>query len=262
LDVRGEEWKVYDFSSYDSVFHVAGIAHNSSDPKLEELYYQVNRDLTIEIANKAKSDSVGQFIYMSSMIVYGNSANGQTKITSDTEPNPDNFYGDSKLQAEKGLLSLESGDFTVAILRPPMIYGENSKGNYTLLSKFAKKTPVFPDYPNKRSMLYIDNLCEFLNVIIHKNESGVFHLHNKELVKTSKMVSSIANKHANKILMTKILNPIIKRFMWIEIIRKVFGDLYYDSTLTTFDSVFYQKIDFETSIANTEKNDYTRERKS
>src|SRR5699024_2191706 len=129
LDVRGEEWKSYDFTSYDSVFHVAGIAHNSSDPKLEDLYYKVNRDLTVEIAKKAKQSDVPQFIFMSSMIVFGNHPNGKTRITQDTEPNPDNFYGDSKLQAEKGLKELESDNFKVVVLRPPMIYGKNSKGN-------------------------------------------------------------------------------------------------------------------------------------
>src|SRR5699024_1013746 len=116
LATRGEKWKKNDFSPYDSVFHVAGIAHNSSDPKLKDLYYEVNRDLTVAIAQKAKEDGVSQFIFMSSMIVFGNQSNGKTKITADTKPNPDNFYGDSKLQAEKWLYELESENFKVVIL--------------------------------------------------------------------------------------------------------------------------------------------------
>src|SRR5699024_7629467 len=179
---------------------VAGIAHNSSNPKLEDKYYQVNRDLTIEVAKKAKEDGAKQFIFMSSIIVYGTK---NEFIDSNTKPEPDNFYGDSKLQAEEGILPLQDNSFNVAIIRPPMIYGKNSKGNYPLLSKFAQKSPIFPDYPNKRSMLHIDNLCEFLKLMIENEESGTFHPQNKELVQTSEMVQLIAEQHNHKIWFTK-----------------------------------------------------------
>ena len=148
LDVHGDEWKNHDFSYYDTVFHVAGIAHNSSNSKLEDLYYEVNRDLTIAIAEKAKNDGVKQFIFMSSIIVYGTK---NEFIDADTEPDPDNFYGDSKLQAEEGILRLQDNIFNVVIIRPPMIYGKGSKGNYPLLSKLSQITPFFPNYENQRS---------------------------------------------------------------------------------------------------------------
>lgn len=142
-----------DFSPYDSIFYCAGIAHNSSDSKLEDLYYQVNRDLTIAVATKAKAQGVKQFIFMSSMIVFGNHPSGKTYISADTKANPDNFYGDSKLQAEIGLEKLQASSFNIAIIRPPMIYGKGSKGNYPLLAKLARKSPIFRNYPNNRSML-------------------------------------------------------------------------------------------------------------
>lgn len=253
LDVRGEEWKSYDFSPYDSVFHVAGIAHNSSDPKLEDLYYAVNRDLTIEIAKKAKEDGTPQFIFMSSMIVFGNQPNGKTRITAETKPNPDNYYGDSKLQAEKGIQKLESEKFKVVILRPPMIYGKGSKGNYPLLSKFAQKSPVFPNYPNKRSMLYIENLSEFVKLMIVNNEKGTFHPQNNELVQTSEMVRLIAEHHNNKVRFLKLGNPFINLFFRLNIIKKVFGDLYYEESMSFYDKGSYQKISLEKSIQVTEK---------
>lgn len=252
LDVRGEEWKTFDFSSYDSVFHVAGIAHNSSDPKLEDLYYKVNRDLTVEIAKKTKQSSVPQFIFMSSMIVFGNQPNGKTRITADTKPNPDNFYGDSKLQAENGLQELESENFKVVVLRPPMIYGKGSKGNYPLLSKFAQKTPVFPNYPNKRSMLYIENLLEFIKLMIVNDEKGTFHPQNNELVQTSEMVRLIAEHHNNKVRFLRLGNPFINLFFRMNIIKKVFGDLYYDKSLSEYLKGEYQKNTLKESIAKTE----------
>ncbi len=252
LTTRGEEWKSYDFSSYDSIFHVAGIVHNSSDPELEDLYYEVNRDLTVAIAKKAKEDSVSQFIFMSSMIVFGNQPNGKTKITANTKPNPDNFYGDSKLQAEKGLRELESESFKVVILRPPMVYGKGSKGNYPLLSKFAQKSPVFPNYPNKRSMLHIDNLCEFVILMILNEESGTFHPQNKELVQTSEMVRMIAEYHGNKLWFTKLGNPFIKRLFRMNVIKKVFGNLYYEETMSDYKFGRYQKNNLKESITRTE----------
>lgn len=254
LDVRGEEWNTFDFSSYDSVFHVAGIAHNSSDPKLEDLYYAVNRDLTVEIAKKAKQDGVSQFIFMSSMIVFGNQPNGKTRITAETKPDPDNFYGDSKLQAEIGLQKLEDSLFDVVILRPPMIYGKDSKGNYPLLSKFAQKSPVFPNYSNKRSMLHIDNLCEFVRLMILNEERGTFHPQNKELVQTSEMVRLIAEYYNHKVWFTKLGNPLIKLMLRVNIIKKVFGDLYYEESLSRYEKGIYQVIDFKETISITEKN--------
>ena len=134
----------WNFSGFDVVFHVAGIAHadvgNVSEER-KELYRKVNTELAIETAKKAKAAGVKQFIFMSSAIVYGASSPiGKEKIiTKDTKPEPENFYGKSKLNAEIGLLELSEDDFRVVILRPPMIYGPGCKGNYNSLRKFALK---------------------------------------------------------------------------------------------------------------------------
>lgn len=252
LSVRDEAWQQFDFSPYDTVYHVAGIAHNSSDPKLKDLYYQVNRDLTVAIASKAKESGVSQFVFMSSMIVFGNHPSGKTFITAESLPNPDNFYGDSKLQAEIELEKLQSEDFNVAILRPPMIYGKGSKGNYPLLAKLAKRTPVFPDYPNKRSMLYVGNLCRFVSLIIEHNDYGKFHPQNAEYVQTSKMVRAIGASHDHKVNLTKFFNAIINKLFKLNIIKKIFGDLYYNQTMSHYDKGSYQMFDFKETIKLTE----------
>ncbi len=252
ISLRDGSWKDNDFSKYDVIFHVAGIAHVSTDPKMEELYYKVNRDLTIEIAKKAKTDGVKQFIFMSSIIVYGDSSSSKRVIDIDTVPTPSNFYGDSKLQAEEGIKHLESDDFKIVILRPPMIYGKGSKGNYPRLANFAKKMPIFPDIDNERSMLHIDNLCEFLKAMIDHEESGIFFPQNKDYVKTSEMVRLISEVHGKKIWMTKLFNPILKLMFGIGIVKKVFGNLVYEKSMSNYKEN-YRIRDFRESIIATEK---------
>src|SRR5699024_2076262 len=154
-------------------------------------------------------------------------------------------YGDSKLQAEKRLATLEDEDFKVAVIRPPMVYGKGSKGNYPKLAKLAKITPIFPDYENKRSMIYINNLTEFLRLIVEYKDTGYFHPQNQEYVKTSEMVSTISQIHNKKIWLTKLFNPIISLLLNISLMNKVFGDLYYKTELSLYEHRKYQVVDFQ-----------------
>lgn len=257
IDMMDANWRNTSFIGYDVVFHVAGIAHVSTDPKMEELYYQVNRDLTIEVAKKAKEEQVKQFIFMSSAIVYGDSSKiGKSKlITKETIPTPANFYGKSKLEAEEGILPLASERFQIVVLRPPMIYGKNSKGNYVTLSKYAKKLPFFPNIKNERSMLHIDNLCEFIRLMIENEESGLFFPQNEEYVSTSNMVKTIALVSGKTIKLTKLFNPFIKVLgLFTKIVNKVFGSLTYDKEMSIYKENYWIN-DFTESIEKTEKRD-------
>lgn len=253
IDMKDGSWKGKDFTQYDVVFHVAGIAHVSSDPKMEDMYYKVNRDLTIETAKKAKAEGVKQFIFMSSIIVYGDSSSNKRVIDRNTVPTPSNFYGNSKLQAEEGIKHLESDDFKIVVLRPPMIYGKGSKGNYPRLANMAKKIPIFPDIENERSMLHIDNLCEFIKVMVDHEESGLYFPQNKEYVKTSELVKTIAEVHGRKIMMTRLFSPVLKLMFGIGIVNKVFGYLVYEKSMSDYDKANYRIIDFRESIELTEK---------
>ncbi|NUU59628.1 NAD-dependent epimerase/dehydratase family protein [Paenibacillus agri] len=254
LSVRGEDWKGHDFSKYDAVLHVAGIAHVSTDPKMEQQYYKVNRDLAIEVAEKAKKEDVKQFIFTSSIIVYGDSShiNKKRVIDRSTIPQPSNFYGNSKLQAEEGITLLESDDFKVVIIRPPMIYGKGSKGNYPRLASFARKLPVFPDIENERSMLHIDNLCEFIRLIISNNEHGLFFPQNTEYVKTAEMVRLISVVYEKNIRFTKAFNPLL-RFIgdYVGTINKAFGNLVYEQSMSNYKDN-YRVRDLKESIEETE----------
>lgn len=249
VDTMNEKWREADFSLYDTVFHVAGIAHVDPKPEMAPLYYKVNRDLTIEIAKHAKDCGVRQFIFMSSKIVYqaSKSLKGDV-VTRDSKPNPNDFYGDSKLQAENGLENLSDTQFKVAILRPCMIYGPNSKGNFLRLAWLATKVPVFPEWHNKRSMLYIDNLAEFVKQIIDREMHGTFYPQNAELADSVEIVRYFARKYHHKIWISKIFNPLVRIGSWFfPQMSKIFSDSYYEPEMSRYDFP-YQLVSFEESL--------------
>lgn len=261
VDTMGDNWKKADYTKYDVVFHVAGIAHVNADSKMESLYYKVNRDLTIEVAKHAQTAGVKQFIFMSSQIVFHESQSLKAEVlTAETKPAPNGFYGDSKLQAENGLWNLAKNQeensaksqgenqMKICILRPCMIYGPNAKGNFPRLAKLACKTPVFPEWHNKRSMLYIDNLAEFVKQAIEHELEGTFCLQNRELADTVEIIRYFAKKAGHKIWITKLLNP----FVWmgsfvLQPINKMFATYYYDPEMSKmkFD---YQLVSFKESL--------------
>ena len=226
VDMIDGSWREKSFSGFDAVYHVAGIAHIKETAENAQLYYTVNRDLAVETARKAKTDGVGHFVFLSSMSVYGMEEGG---INRNTKPDPKSNYGKSKLQAEAGLEELKDENFRIAVLRPPMVYGEGCKGNYQSLVKFAKLLPVFPDYPNKRSMLHIDGLCEAVRKIVDSRGEGLYLPQDEAYVCTCKMVQEIARDLGRNMKLLKILNPAVvvaKKFTSMG--RKAFGDLYYE----------------------------------
>lgn len=238
LSVKGDNWKNFDFSNFDAVYHVAGIAHVSTDPSMEPLYMHVNRDLTIEVAKHAKAAGVKQFIFMSSAIVYGDSAPAGTgkPITLQTEPSPANFYGESKLEAEEGLRTLQSDFFQVAIVRSPMIFGAHAKGNFPKLVTIGRKLPFFPKINNKRSMIYVGNLAECIAGLIDAEASGVFLPQEESYICTSELVRLIAEVSGKRIRLTNLFNPFIKGPLKTnEYIIKAFGDMYYSLSDRAFD---------------------------
>ncbi|WP_041140168.1 NAD-dependent epimerase/dehydratase family protein [Beduini massiliensis] len=252
LDVRDENWKNYDFTQFDVVFHVAGLAHSTPDESQRKLYYRVNTDLTYEVAKKAKESNIKHFIFMSSIIVYGSGRIGEDRIiTKDTPLTPDNFYGDSKKQAELKIRPLEDRHFKIVIIRPPMIYGPKSKGNYLLLAKFAKKTPIFPTLDNKRSMLFLGNLMEFVKLMIDNEESGIFLPQNDEYVSSKKLIKEVAKIHQHRIIFIGIFNPLLKLLNKQVYINKVFSNLTISKELSTYKEN-YCRYSFKESIMLTE----------
>lgn len=248
VDMIGEEWRNHDFSSYDVVVHVAAVVHQKENSVSKDEYFKVNTQLAAAVAKRAKDSGVSQFVFLSTMSVYG-VLNGV--IGKDTALNPFNEYGKSKLAAEKEISALKDSNFSVVIVRPPMVYGKGCKGNYVSLSKFAKKLPFFPMYNSQRSMIYIDNLSSFLQKAIDENLSGVFCPQDEEYVNTSMMVKAVAEENGKNIKLTKCFNPFITLAlkMKINIVCKVFGSLIYEKDLCPE----FSRVDLKTAIKHTEE---------
>jgi len=223
---RNHEWEKIELKGYNSIVIVAAIVHKKETKENQQLYKQVNRDMPIAVAKKAKTAKVAQIVFLSSMAVFGSQ---YEKITLQTEPRPDSFYGKSKYEAEQGLRKLENKDFHVAIIRPPMVYGENCPGNYSRLKWLAKYTFLFPDTRNKRSMIEVGNLAEQLSEIILENKSGIYHPQDADYVNTAQMVKRMREKMGKKTClftwMNWILIPLSKK---VGLIRKIFGNLWYE----------------------------------
>ncbi len=260
VSLRGDDWKHTDWSVYDSIINVTGRAHADTGtltPEEKREYYEVNCRLACRAAKKAIADGAGQYIYFSSIIVYGDSSDSRKPvvITRQTKPAPTSFYGDSKWKAEEGLRKLFAGrPARLAILRPPMVYGPGCRGNYRTLEKLAVKLPVFPDYPNRRSMLYIENLCEFLCLLVENQDEGLFFPQNREYVSTSGLVRLIARARGQKIVCTKLLNPAVAAAgvlpgKYGSLVRKAFGSLVYEKGMSVYRGGEYRKYSLEESVA-------------
>lgn len=254
IDSISKAWEGKDFSDYDSIFFVAGIVHLNEKSTPQDLYYDINYKLPIRVAKKAQQEGVSQFIFLSTMSVYGVESG---EINPDTQLAPNSHYGKSKLMAETELNKLQDDNFKVAIIRPPMIYGKGCKGNYPRLRNLVFKTPLFPNIDNQRSMVYIDNLCQFIAHIMEEGKSGIFFPQNKDYVKTTELVKLIAEANGKKIKLTKLFNPFIK-IMKNSTIEKVFGNLTYDKEMSVLEGkenneINYNIVAFNESIKMTEK---------
>ena len=241
ISLKKDGWERESWEGYDVVLHVAGLAHVDvahADEETKQRYYRINRDLAGQAAKKAKDDGVRQFIYLSSIIVYGDSApiGKEKRITKETKPAPANFYGDSKLQGEQVVLKFRSENyldiFRVLILRLPMIYGKDSRGNFPKLKRLAEKTLIFPKVENRRSMLYIENLCELIRISVDRELSGILYPQNREIVSTGELVRFLGEQRRKKIVLVPGFTPILKLCAHLMgYVNKIFGNLEYDREL-------------------------------
>ncbi|MBS4200600.1 NAD-dependent epimerase/dehydratase family protein [Bacillus sp. FJAT-49732] len=255
ISLRDEHWKEKSFFGYDVIFHTAAIVHVKENDTAN--YFKVNKELTVELAKKAKKEGVKQFIFLSTMGVYGTETGFITKYT---KPIPKTTYAQSKYEAEQPLLEINSSDFNVAILRPPIVYGKGCPGNYVRLARLALMLPIFPDIDNKRSMIYIDNLSEFIRIIIDNNQGGIYFPQNKEYVNTTDLVRLIAKAQGKEIKTSKVFNwALAIGLKMSRTLRKVFGSFVYDigisgscGTKMNMKKIDYEVVSFEESIVRTE----------
>lgn len=256
LNLKEENWQNISFKNVECIVHTAALVHKNEKDIMQSDYDEVNVDLTQKLAEKAKREEVKHFIFMSTMAVFGlkQSLFNENIIDETTKCNPSTKYGISKYNAEKKLLEIEDTDFIVTIIRPPFVYGENCPGNYNMLKKITLKLGVVPKIENKRSMLYIKNLCEFIYIVYKNKLKGTFHPQNKEYVKTYKLCELIAKCNSRKIYLSKWINIFVKPLSIVySPLRKAFGSEYYDHGVSDIEEK-YQIVDFEESILRTERD--------
>ena len=278
VSLRDEAWKTMDWSVYDSIINVTGKAHADIGSLTEQEkaeYYEVNCELACETYKKAITDGAAQYIYLSSIIVYGDCSNSKKPviITRDTKPVPSDFYGDSKWKAEQKLERIfeteggktgqsmpyagVNGRTRLAIIRSPMIYGAGCKGNYRMLRKMTAKFSVFPDYRNVRSMLYVGNLCEFLRLLVDYGDAGLFFPQNQEYVKTAELIRLIGERQCKKIVCLRLLAPVVVLGKLVpgkfgNMVREAFGSLVYEKSMSEYQRGAYQRYSLRESIEETE----------
>lgn len=186
----------------DIVLHCAALVHQRVEYEYEK-YHEINVEYPVKLAILAKKNGVKQFVFVSTIAVYGDYL---TKLYENTACNPITKYGKTKLVAENKLLELNDNNFTVTIIRPPMVYGKNAPGNINRLVKLVKKVPIIPfgGIENKRSFIYIGNLCYFLDEIIQQEKSGVFLASDNEAISTSKLIKLISKNLDKKVYLLRI----------------------------------------------------------
>jgi nucleoside-diphosphate-sugar epimerase len=211
---------VIDFSEIDAIVHFAGIAHRMQKEH-KNLYFEINTDLTLKLAQKAKASGVNHFIYLSSIKVYGKDSS-ENEIYPKAHCSPSEPYGQSKLASEKGLLKIEDNDFSISIIRPPLVYGEGAKGNLERIMRLITGNYPVPlgNITNLRSMIYRDNLVRYIQLIIDKRSSGVFLPSDNPAISTSELVGHLQKTLNPKKRIIKFPNTLTK------IIKYIFPDLY------------------------------------
>lgn len=234
ISIRKDSVNELNLSDINTILHFAGKAHEMS--KIDDaIYFTANRDLPYELAKKAKLCGVKQFIYLSSVKVYGKDATDEI-LDENSECLPIDSYGQSKLEGEQQLMSLQDDSFIISIIRPPLIYGPYVKGNINKLLKLAdsEKPLPFAHILNKRSMVYIGNLTALIDTLIKTRKGGIFIAGDSKSISTTYLVEVIRDNlgkpknlfHLPKfaINLLSLLKPML--------IKRLFSSLVFDNTKT------------------------------
>ncbi len=234
---RGEEWKSFDMTGINTVVYAAGLAHTREKKGNEALFQKANVLQARESALQAKAAGVRQYIYLSSMNVYGSAGK---HIGANSPLAPNSLYGRSKRQGELEILNLETEGFATVVIRPPVVTGSGCKGNIWLLTRASKYIKFFPSYQNQRSTIDIINLCSFINCLILDNARGIYHPQNEEYISTYQLLSLMVHFRGGQICPVSMWNPLIS---WLlprsKVIRKIFGDDCYEKDLSSYGNTSY-----------------------
>ena len=258
LDVLTEDWERFDYSDLDVAIQVAGIVHRPECHDAD-LYKRVNTDMPVRIANIFKKSGTKHktFVFLSTMAVYGSHKRLEKNvITANTGTSPSGLYGKSKKAAEDGLLVLQDTHFDVVVVRPPNVYGKGCKGGYIPgFVKIVKKLPVIPYAYNdvRQSMLYIDNLCEFIKLAIENNMHGIFMPQDDKAVSAIDIITAIADGLGKKARTSRFLGLGVYLCSFLPLIQKAYGGIEYDMALSKIQNMDYVVVPFNEAIKRTVK---------
>jgi len=227
-----EDINTLDCNDVDVIFHLSALVHQMGGASSKE-YERVNVTQTLDLANKAKKSGVSHFVFMSTVKVYGEETD--SVYTESTSCHPEDEYGKSKLKAELELQKLEDKNFKVSIVRTPIVYGYGVKANIKSLVNLVKKVTVLPfgSIENKRSMVYIGNLCHLVDIMIEQQKAGIFLASDDEPLSTSRLIELIAKNLDKKIYLVKI--PFFESLLKIakpSFHKRLYGSLEVDNSIT------------------------------
>lgn len=239
ISLKGKNPEEIELNKYEVILHLAGIAHQTKKISSGE-YESANHKLPVQLAKKANEQGVGHFIFISTVKVYGE--NSEQALNENSKCTPVDAYGQSKLNAEKDLLSMNSDSFIVSVIRPALIYGKGVKGNLAKLVNLIRAVPVipFPLIHNKRSLVYVENLLAMVDKIIEKRIPGIFLACDVNDISTTQLISAFAAELKKKPVFIPIpafTKNLIRQFFPYKYDR-LFGSFVVDS------SVSNQKLDF------------------
>ncbi len=255
LDMRSPSWKEFEFAPEDVIVHAAALVHKDEGETAYSKYEAVNVKLTEELASCVKKVGCKYFLFISTEAVYGirPSCFKATEITGQTPLKPYTKYGITKLAAEEVLTGLEDDDFKVGIVRSPFVYGPDCPGNYKTLRKLTLRVKICPKLKNKKSMIYIDNLCEFMYKLINDEKKGIFTPQNKTFITTCEIAREIARSNGIRIFESGLLNPfVVIASLAVGKIATAFSNEYYSEDISSFE-LDYNVVDAKESVSLCEK---------
>jgi UDP-glucose 4-epimerase len=196
-----DNFESLDVVGVDVIVHLSALVHQMGGASAEE-YEKVNVTQTLELAKKAKESGVKHFLFMSTVKVYGE----ETAYKENSVCTPEDEYGRSKLKAEIALQKLEDNDFKVSIIRTPIVYGYGVKANIKNLINLVKKVSILPfgAIENRRSMVYIGNLCHLIDAVIDKRISGIFLASDDKAISTTRLIELIAKELDKKVYLVRV----------------------------------------------------------
>ena len=184
----------------DAIIHLAGKAHDTKNQTVTDVYFKVNRDLTIKMFDYFLShESIKKFVFFSTAKAAADRVEGV--LTEDVIPTPVGPYGESKIAAEKYILENMPSDKQVYIFRPCMIHGPGNKGNLNLLYNVVKKGIPWPlgSFENRRTFTSVENICFAVNGVLAKDvPSGIYNMGDDEALSTNELIEEICKSLGKK----------------------------------------------------------------